>query len=62
MNSLLDTPSIWFGQTTYQTRVTAQKFHNSRSDSWIVLKFLQEFAEDVFLGVDKISLCEADNV
>jgi hypothetical protein len=32
-----------------KTRITAEKGHNFWSDSWIALKFLQEFTEAVFL-------------
>jgi hypothetical protein len=48
---LLDTVIVWSGHTKYQTRVPAQEIRNSWSDRWIVLKFIQEFPEGVFLGV-----------
>jgi hypothetical protein len=35
-----------------QTRVPVRKGHNFRSDCWIAIKFLQEFPDAVFLGVD----------
>jgi len=39
-----------------QTRVPVRKGHNFGSDRWICLKFLQEFPDAVFLGVDVGSL------
>ena len=43
-----------------QTRVTTEKRFNILSDCWIVLKFLQEFLEALFLLVAMKSLrCEA---
>jgi hypothetical protein len=53
MKLLLDAPRVWSGQTIDQTRVLAQNVHNYWSDRWIVLKFLQEFLEAVFLGIAK---------
>jgi hypothetical protein len=51
MKSLLDTPRVWLGQTTDQTRVPAQKVHNFWFDHSLVLTFLQDFSEAVFLSV-----------
>jgi len=51
MKLLLDAPRVWSGQTTDQTRVLAQNVHNYWSDRLIMLKFLQEFPEAVFLGI-----------
>ena len=51
MKSLRDVDGVWSGQTTDQTRVPAQDVYNSWSDRWIVLRFLQEFSEAVFLGI-----------
>jgi len=62
MKSLLDANNAWSGQTSAHTRVPAQQVHNSWSDYWIVLKFLQEFVEDVLFGFDKISLINANDV
>jgi len=59
MKSLLDANDVWSGQTTDPTRVPAQQVHNSWSDRWIMLKFLQEFAEAVFHKVKKISLLDS---
>jgi hypothetical protein len=56
MKSLHDADKIWSRQTT---NLAAQQFHNSWSDCWIVLKFLQEFMD---LIVDKISLIDTDGV
>jgi len=39
------------GGLVRETRVTAQKGHKFLSDSWIALKYLEEFIEVVFLGV-----------
>ena len=47
MMSLWDAGGVLSGQT----RVPAQMVHNVWSDHWIVLKFLKEFPENVFLGV-----------
>jgi hypothetical protein len=58
MKSLLDTD----GKTTDQTRVPAQKVCNSWSDRGIVLHFLQEFPDVVFLGVAMKSLRDANDV
>jgi hypothetical protein len=58
MKSLLDTD----GKTTDQTRVPAQKVRNSWSDRGIVLHFLQEFPDVVFLGVAMKSLRDANDV
>jgi len=38
--------------SSIEARVPFQKGHNFGSDRWIALKFLQEFPEAVFLGVD----------
>jgi hypothetical protein len=38
--------------SSLQSRVPVRKGHNFLSDRWIALKFLQEFPEAVFLGVD----------
>jgi hypothetical protein len=45
-----------------QTRVPAQEVHNSWSDRWIVLKFLLEFLEAVFLSVALKLLLENHNI
>jgi len=42
--------------SSLETRVPVRKAHNFCSDCWIALKFLQEFPEAVFLGVDVESL------
>jgi hypothetical protein len=60
--SLLDADGVSSGQTTDQTRVSGQKVHNSWSDRWIVLKFLQEFLKTLFLSVAIKSLLDAPNV
>jgi hypothetical protein len=39
------------GVSSGQTIVLAEMGHNSWSDRWIVLKFLQEFSKAVFLSV-----------
>jgi hypothetical protein len=39
-----------------QTSIAVRKVHNSCSDSWFVPKFLLEFADAVFRGVDVESL------
>jgi len=39
-----------------ETSVPVRKGHNFGSDRWIALKFLKEFPEAVFLGVDVESL------
>jgi len=41
MKPLLDADEVWSGQTTDHTRVPVQQVHNSYSDRWIVLNFLQ---------------------
>jgi hypothetical protein len=47
--------------SSLQPRISVRKGHNFRSDHWIALKFLQEFPDVVFLGVDVESLLgEAD--
>jgi len=38
------------GVSSAQIRVSAQEVHNSWSDYWILLKYLHEFLEAVFLG------------
>jgi len=38
--------------SSLETRVPVRNGHNFLSDRWIALKFLQEFPEAVFLGVD----------
>ena len=62
MKSLLNAGDILSVQNTDYTIVPAQQVHNSWCDRWIELKFLQEFAEAFFPGVDKISLLDADGV
>jgi len=62
MKLLLNAPRVWSGQTTDQTRVLAQNVHNYWSDRWIVLKFLQEFPEAVFLGIAIKLLRDAKSV
>jgi len=52
MESLLCEPEV----QSRRTRVTARKGSNFSSDRWIVLKFLQEFSEVVFLAVAMESL------
>jgi hypothetical protein len=42
--------------SSLQTRVPVRKGHNFRYDRWISLKFLKEFPDVVFLGVDVESL------
>jgi hypothetical protein len=42
--------------SSLETRVTVRKGHNFGSDRWISIKFLQEFPDAVFLGVDVESL------
>jgi hypothetical protein len=39
-----------------QNRVPVRKGYNFWSDSWIATKFLQEFPDSVFLGIDVESL------
>jgi hypothetical protein len=51
MKSLLDAPNIWSSHTIDQAKVPAPNIRNSLSDRWIVLKFLQEFPEAIFLCV-----------
>jgi hypothetical protein len=48
---LLDTNNFWSGKTKDHTGVPAQEVHNSWSDRWILLNFLQEFQDTCFLGV-----------
>jgi hypothetical protein len=62
MKSPPDTASILSGLTIDLTRVSDQQVHNSWSDHCIVLKFLQEFTESVFLGVAMKSLLDAPNI
>jgi len=38
--------------SSLETRVPVRKGNNFSSDRWIALKFLQEFSEGDFLGVD----------
>jgi len=42
--------------SSLHTRVRVRKGHNFRSDRWISIKFLQEFPDAVFLGLDVESL------
>jgi len=42
--------------SSLKTRVKDRKGHNFRSDHWMSLKFLKEFLDAVFLGVDVESL------
>jgi len=42
--------------SSLETSVPVGKGHNFRSDRWIALKFLQEFPDAIFLGVDVESL------
>jgi len=51
MKSLLDAPNIWSSHTIDQAKVPAPNIRNSLSDRWIVLNFLQEFPEAIFLCV-----------
>ena len=62
MKSLLVADGVWLRQTTDQTRVPTQKVPNSRSDRWIMLKFLQEFSEAAFLGVAMKSLPDTASI
>jgi hypothetical protein len=39
-----------------QARVTVRKGHNFWSNSWIAIKFLLEFSETIFHGVDVESI------
>jgi hypothetical protein len=59
---LIDADDVLSGQTTDQARVPAQLARNSWSNRWIVLKFSQEFAEAVFLGIAMTLLIDAYNV
>jgi hypothetical protein len=59
MKLVLDGTNILLGQTTNHTRLPAQKVHNSKSDCWIKLEFLQEFPKDIFPSVNNISLLDA---
>jgi hypothetical protein len=59
---LVDTPSLLSGHTKDQTRVPAQEVHNSWSDRLIVLEFLQEFLEVVFIGIAMKSLLDGRNI
>jgi len=43
-------------ESSRATRVPVRKGHNFRSDRWIYLKILQEFADVVFQGVYMESL------
>ena len=52
VESLLHVDNFRSGDTTETTRVQAQKLHNFRSDRWISLKVLEEFAEVVFNVVE----------
>ena len=52
MESLLGESEV----SSLETRVPVRKGHNFGSDRWIALKFLQEFAEVVFLGINVESL------
>jgi len=52
MESLLGEEEV----SSLETRLPVRKGHNFLSDLWIALKFLQEFAEAVFLVVDVESL------
>jgi hypothetical protein len=45
---ILGEAEVW----SHQRRKTVQKGHNFLSDHLIALKFLLEFLESVFLGVD----------
>ena len=62
LKSLRDVNGVWSGQTTDRTRVSAQDVHNFWFDRWIVLGFLQEFSEAVFLGIAMKSLLDGRNV
>jgi hypothetical protein len=42
--------------SSLETRILVCKGHNFGSDRWISLKFSEEFADAVFLGVDVESL------
>jgi hypothetical protein len=42
--------------SSLKTSIPVRKGHNFRSDRWIAFKFLQEFPDAVFLGVDVESL------
>jgi len=44
--------------SSLETRVPVRKGHNFLSDHWISIKFLQEFPDTVFLGVDVESLLD----
>jgi hypothetical protein len=44
------------------TRITTTKSHNFRYDLWMSFKCLQEFPEDVFLGVAMESLLYEEEV
>ena len=52
MESLLGEAEV----SSLETRVPVRKGHNFSSEHWIALKFLQEFAEAVFLGINVESL------
>jgi len=54
MESLLGDTKV----SSLQTRVRVRNGHHFRSDRWMSLKFLQEFPDDVFLGVDVESLLD----
>jgi len=52
VESVLDDAEV----SSLETRLLVRKGHNFLSERWISLKFLQEFSEAVFLGVDMESL------
>ena len=57
MESLLGDAEV----SLLETSVPARKGHHFGSDRWISIKFLQEFPDAVFLGVDVESLlCDAE--
>jgi hypothetical protein len=58
MKSALDASGVSLGPM----RVPASEVLNSWSESWIVLKFLLEFTEVVFLGVELKLQLETHNV
>jgi hypothetical protein len=52
VESLLGEPEV----SSLETRVAVRKGHNFSSDRWITFKFLKEFLNAVFLGVNVESL------
>jgi len=56
--SILGDDEVWSCQAGW----TVRKGHNFRSDRWIAIKLLLDFADALFHGVDKESILGDDDV